>query len=82
MFVLRSSRFRFENVWIMEKECMNLVKNSWENNAGCDIMVKIQLCCLKLEEWGGGEAQKFRDQIKNCRYIMKQLRSRRDMRGV
>lgn len=41
VFVQRVSRFRFENVWLKETECVNLLKNSWECTAGQGIIKKI-----------------------------------------
>lgn len=59
VYVPRTKRFRFENLWIRETECINVVKNSWEENETSRIMGKIEYCCLKLEEWGGGKMKDF-----------------------
>lgn len=66
VYVPRVTRFRFENVWIREKECLNLVKHAWASTEGQGILDKIQFCCFKLHEWGGGETKKFRDKIQIC----------------
>lgn len=41
VYVPKCKRFRFENVWVKEKECFNLVKNSWEITQGKELLDKI-----------------------------------------
>lgn len=82
VYVPKAKRFRFENVWIREKECLTVVKNSWESAASGEIMEKIRLCCLKLEEWGGGLSSEYQGQIKESRIKIRRLRSRRDTHGI
>lgn len=50
--VAKERRFRFENVWVREKECRNIVKNRWEGSGERDIIEKIRICGVKLREWG------------------------------
>ncbi|XP_074342384.1 uncharacterized protein LOC141679922 [Apium graveolens] len=82
VYMPKAKRFRFENVWIKEKDCLQLIKNSWASTEGETIMSRIQLCCIKLEEWGGGVKQEFRDKLANCKKRLRQLRTRRDMQGA
>lgn len=43
--VQRSARhFRFENAWLAEPMCFQLVKDSWEENDGVDIQRKVVNC--------------------------------------
>ncbi|XP_074352119.1 uncharacterized protein LOC141691283 [Apium graveolens] len=82
IYVPKSRRFYFENLWIKESECLNIVKDSW-NKAGIEsIMEKIEYCCLKLDEWGGGKVKELKKNIKNCSLVMRKFRSRRDDFGV
>ncbi|XP_074346272.1 uncharacterized protein LOC141685047 [Apium graveolens] len=55
---------------------------SWNINGLDNILGKIEYCCLKLEEWGGGTVKELSNKIKNCRGIMIRFRSRRDAYGV
>ncbi|XP_074336019.1 uncharacterized protein LOC141673184 [Apium graveolens] len=75
-------RFKFENTWIREQESRNISKNGWEVSGGDDIMEKIRICGLRLQEWGGGIRAKFKLQLQECRRLLKQLRLRRDRNGV
>lgn len=82
MYVPKSKKFRFENGWIREEQCLKLVQESWNQTEGMSITEKVEYYCLKLEEWGGGRMQEIRKKIQNCRRLMRKTRSRRDSNGV
>lgn len=82
VYVPKSKRFRFENVWIREKDCFNVIANCWEDMATCTLLDKLANCCLKLEEWGGGLIKEIKDNLKLYRNQMKKYRSRRDVQGL
>ncbi|XP_017233198.1 uncharacterized protein LOC108207248 [Daucus carota subsp. sativus] len=54
VYAPRVRRFKFENVWIREDQCRKIVQESWEQVEGRSVVDKLEFCCLKLEEWGGG----------------------------
>lgn len=54
VYMPRGKRFRFENMWIQEKKCRNIVQECWNSEEMSDIMRKLTMCCIRLEEWGGG----------------------------
>lgn len=82
VYVPKARRFKFENMWIKEPECINLVNSSWNANDTGSILEKIEYVSLKLEEWGGGKTKELRVQIQNCRKMLGKFRSRRDTYGV
>lgn len=82
IYVPKTRRFRFENVWICDVECMNLVKESWTANGIGNILEKIEFCRMKLDKWGGGTLKELSRKIKHSRWVMKNFRSRRDTLGV
>lgn len=82
IYVPRSQRFRFENVWVRKSECLNLVKQSWESKEGENLMTKIEFCRMKLEEWGGGVSKEFKQKLMHCRSRLRRLRSRRNVQGI
>lgn len=82
VYVPRNKRFKFENVWLREKDCFRVVKDSWELAAGREILDKISYCSLKLDEWGVGLSQEYRRQLIRCRTQLRKLRSRRDRHGI
>lgn len=82
IYVPRSKRFKFENVWIKEKDCFNLIKTSWEFTEGREILERIKYCCLKLDEWGGGITMEHKRRLAEYRTKLRKLRARRDPCGV
>ncbi|KAL8089304.1 hypothetical protein AgCh_038925 [Apium graveolens] len=42
VYEAKGHRFRFENIWLREKECMNVVRNGWDLARGMDVTGKIQ----------------------------------------
>ncbi|XP_074323748.1 uncharacterized protein LOC141660660 [Apium graveolens] len=82
VYVPKGKRFKFENIWIREHECRNIVKNGWEVSVGRDIVEKIRICGVRLQEWGGGINTKYKLQLQECRRLLRKLRSRRDMGGI
>lgn len=48
----RSCRFRFENAWLLDPMCKQIVKDGWEGEEGLSIQQKIKACSEKLWVWG------------------------------
>ncbi|XP_074377752.1 uncharacterized protein LOC141719274 [Apium graveolens] len=82
VYVPKARRFKFENMWIREKECRNIVQECWSKEGVNDIIDKMLECCAKLEEWGGGMAKEMRTQLANYRKDLRKFRSRRDSEGI
>lgn len=59
-----------------------MVRNGWETNADLEIMEKIRLCGVRLQEWGGGVSNEYKFKLQNCRIMLHKLRSMRDVQGV
>lgn len=81
IYMPRCKRFRFENVWLKEKDCISMVKDSWVSTRGKEILERINYCCLKLDEWSGGLSQEYKRQLTEYRSRKKQ-RARRDRSGI
>ncbi|KAL8108439.1 hypothetical protein AgCh_024775 [Apium graveolens] len=82
VYVPKTRRFRFENMWIKEDQCQKLVKDSWEEVMGRSIMEKVEYVCWKLAEWGGGQVKEMRLKLQDYRKEMRRYRARRDEYGV
>ncbi|XP_024042719.1 uncharacterized protein LOC112099547 [Citrus clementina] len=44
----RHKRFRFENLWLRERDCVEVITNSWNSSSGCSIQQKISRCGADL----------------------------------
>lgn len=82
IYVQKKHRFRLENVWLKEDDCKHVVKIGWEEAGHMEIMEKIALCGLRLQEWGGGINNEYKRKIKECMERLRKLHSRRDNYGV
>lgn len=82
MFEVRQRIFRFENNWVREKECKEIMKRCWQEAENQDLLTKILMCCNELQEWGGGQRREFKQKIWQCRDRLRRLRSRRDGQGI
>ncbi|KAH9670971.1 reverse transcriptase domain-containing protein [Citrus sinensis] len=80
--VSRNKRFRFENVWLREIDCCEVVRNNWLSPTGSSIQQKILSCGAALMDWGGYLARDFRKRKLECRKQMALLRGRRDCKGI
>ena len=60
-------RFRFENAWINEGGCRNIVVDSWNRNPNNDVQRKILTCSRDLMTWGDKIRLQFRNRISPCR---------------
>ena len=82
LYVPKTHRFHFENMWIKEEQCRQLVQKGWQVTGGRTILEKMEYVCMKLDEWGGGKLKEMRCKIQEYRREMKKFRSRRDIYGV
>lgn len=60
---------------------MEIVKKSWEDMDGSEMVEKVKYSSLKLEECGGGVNQDYKRKLMECRIKLRKLRSRRDQNG-
>lgn len=44
-------RFCFENVWLKEEQCRDIIVHSWNTNGNLDIMSKITICSNNVGVW-------------------------------
>ena len=51
--LVRASRFRFENAWLHEKDCSEVVSHSWNASQGLSLSNKIENYGRDLFAWGG-----------------------------
>lgn len=69
-------------MWLKEKECLHIIQKCWSLMENYSIADKINDCCLKLEEWGGGLSNDFKVKIGEYKKKLKKLRSRRCEFGI
>ncbi|KAM6558835.1 uncharacterized protein LOC133033269 [Cannabis sativa] len=59
--------FRFENAWLREPLCKQLVEGCWEGSGSLTIQDKIQKCGEVLGKWGRDITGSFHKRISQCK---------------
>ena len=73
--------FRFENAWLREPMCYQLVEDVWSNNSS-SFYDKLSLCSEVLSAWGKEVTGNFKGRINRSKKVIKALKGRRDDRSV
>uniref|UniRef100_A0A803NVG6 Uncharacterized protein n=1 Tax=Cannabis sativa TaxID=3483 RepID=A0A803NVG6_CANSA len=71
-------QFRFENSWLREPLCFQIVQDSWGNDNSVEIMEKIRLCGQNLETWGKNLTGSFKKRIGFWKKKIAQFKGSRD----
>ncbi|XP_074342035.1 uncharacterized protein LOC141679431 [Apium graveolens] len=70
--------FRFENAWLREPMCYQLVENVWNRGSDRSFFDKLLRCTELLSAWGQEVTGSFKMRINRCKKILKTLKGRRD----
>ncbi|XP_019190157.1 PREDICTED: uncharacterized protein LOC109184594 [Ipomoea nil] len=70
--------FRFENAWLYDEGCRNVVEEAWEEGRDRGIQNCIEYCGTRLSRWGGDRFHKFGEQIISLRKEQLRLKGRMD----
>lgn len=73
-FQVRRRAFSFENAWLHDDECKEVVARGWSKGEGESILTKIKHCGEELQNWSVDISQRFKNQIKLFRAELKRLR--------
>lgn len=73
------NRFKFENSWLREPMCEQLVRSVWDEYGNGNIQMKISKCGDVLADWGKEITGCFKERLKRCKARMKELRRQRDV---
>ncbi|XP_074327095.1 uncharacterized protein LOC141665037 [Apium graveolens] len=76
--VILTRSFRFENAWMREPMCKQLVEDVWFRFQGRSFYEKIAECASVLTEWGKEITGSFKTRIHECKQKIKLLKGRRD----
>lgn len=75
---LQVKRFKFENAWLREPMCLQIVKETWSMHQHKSIQEKIALCSETLSSWGKEITGKFKDRIRQSKKMLISMKGRRD----
>ncbi|XP_074327290.1 uncharacterized protein LOC141665210 [Apium graveolens] len=74
--------FRFENAWLTEPMCSQIIKDCWEEEEDNTILQRLSKCAESLNVWGKEITGSFSSRIKDCKAKLKLLRGKRDAWSV
>lgn len=59
--------FRFENAWLTEPMCFQIIKECWKEESNDNVMQKLNRCADSLQVWGQEITGCFSRRIKECK---------------
>lgn len=71
--------FRFENAWLREPMCQEIVKETWSRYTEKSLQEKLSRCAEILSDLGKEVTGSFKTRINHHKKIMKAMKGRRDI---
>ncbi|KAL5575135.1 hypothetical protein UlMin_016834 [Ulmus minor] len=68
--IWKRGRFHFEEAWVDEKECGNLINNHWRSSAADTldgVAYKLRLCATDLESWNLENFRRLKMQVRKAK---------------
>lgn len=75
-------RFRFENAWLSEPMCLQIVKETWQKYRGKTLQEKLILCADILSTWGNEITGNFKAWVSESKKTLQIMKGRRDARYI
>nr|GLL27429.1 uncharacterized protein LOC109150438 [Ipomoea trifida] len=79
--ISRHRRFCFDNMWLREETCTEIVLQSWNRIVDLDVLARIEACSHDIWSWGRKYNKDFLRKIGACKSKLEHLRLRRDTEG-
>uniref|UniRef100_A0A803QEK6 Reverse transcriptase domain-containing protein n=1 Tax=Cannabis sativa TaxID=3483 RepID=A0A803QEK6_CANSA len=67
ILLVMKKKFRFENCWLREPLCHQVIKECWNFSSEFDIQEKIKYCGEFLLVWGEAYSGDFKKRLKECK---------------
>lgn len=80
--IISKKSFCFENTWLREPVCKQIVEEVWYSNDDRSFYDKLSECAQILSSWGQQITGNFKKRIQQCKRILKQLKGRHDSNSV
>lgn len=75
-------KFKFENAWLKENQCREIVIQSWASTYGHHLLERVERCGKAMWQWGKELSKGFKPKIEFWKYRMERSRNRRDRFGI
>ncbi|XP_074342053.1 uncharacterized protein LOC141679451 [Apium graveolens] len=80
--VARNYKFRFENCWLRESRCSDIVAESWRRTEGLNMEQRIEVCGFELKKWGDTLVKDFQKRLQRVRETLERFRGLYDAYSV
>lgn len=80
--IRRRRKFKFENYWLKEAHCREIVHQSWSYTEGLNLCSRFELCSHAIWKWGKDINRNLQPQIAALKRRMGILRCRTDSKGM
>ncbi|XP_031090858.1 uncharacterized protein LOC115995850 [Ipomoea triloba] len=80
--VRKRRKFKFENCWLKETQCQEIVSRSWEISVGLNLCDRFEVCSQEIWKWGKDFNKNLQPQIDHFRSQLGRLRSRTDSQVI
>ncbi|XP_019161165.1 PREDICTED: uncharacterized protein LOC109157780 [Ipomoea nil] len=74
--------FKFENYWLKEARCREIVHQSWSNSQGLQISSRFEICSYEIWKRGKDQNRNMQPQIDNLKRRLEFLRPRTDAGSI
>nr|GMD02284.1 uncharacterized protein LOC109184133 isoform X2 [Ipomoea batatas] len=81
-FVRHKGRFRFENMWLRDSMCREIMIESWSRTTGQHLLDRVERGGKAIWNWGKSFAKDFSKRLQYWRNRMEITKGRRDPRGI
>nr|GMD75268.1 uncharacterized protein LOC109167502 [Ipomoea batatas] len=75
-------RFRFENLWLRDAHCRDVMIESWSKTHGQNLMERVGRCSKAIWLWGKEFSRNFQKRLDFWRKRMVSTKNRRDPQGI
>uniref|UniRef100_A0A803NT91 Reverse transcriptase n=1 Tax=Cannabis sativa TaxID=3483 RepID=A0A803NT91_CANSA len=75
-------KFKFENAWLKEPMCFEIVRDCWESGSDDSLPSKLARCADKLSIWGKEVTENFKVRISRCKKETQRLADKRDTASI
>ncbi|XP_019163182.1 PREDICTED: uncharacterized protein LOC109159537 [Ipomoea nil] len=80
--VRKRARFCFDNMWLREEACREIVTHSWDRSIGLDTLARVEACAQDISRWGRRYNKDFQRKIELNKRRLDLLSSHRDESGM
>ncbi|XP_055959787.1 uncharacterized protein LOC130014852 [Mercurialis annua] len=77
-----SKKFRFNNVWVTKKDCVDVVSEAWRRTADGDLCSKLKETEVSLKGWGGSLGPNYKRKLEMLRKKLAVWQRRTDQWGM